>query len=198
MSSLPRSRKASRATPVRKAARPARRGSLRWLVALVAGAWRKSQGAPAAAARIEPACEAAVEQPESQLARQCRELGARLLVHDPAMHVVRNLFAVHDELGLRGWAGVEALPVKIVGRALAEAEIMAAGEPSPVLETIIVSLRDLKTAADTRAAQEALEREWETLQVPEVSDTNFGEFELAERSWAGTVPNGLEIPARGI
>ena len=32
--------------------------------------------------------------------------------------------------------------------------------------------------------------------MPEVSDTNFGEFELAERSWAGTVPNGLEIPLR--
>jgi hypothetical protein len=29
-------------------------------------------------------------------------------------------------------------------------------------------------------------------------DSDFGEFELAERSWAGTVPNGLEIPARGI
>ncbi len=196
MSSLPRSRRAARATRGRKAARPARRGSLRWLIDLLAGAWRRRQGTPLAAARIEPACDAAVEEPVSQLALQCKELSARLLVHDPALHVVRNLFVVHDELGLRGWAGVEALPIKIVGRALAEAEIMASDEPSPMLETIIDTLRDLKTAADARAAEEAVERDWETLQVPEVSDTNFGEFELAERSWAGTVPNGLEIPAR--
>jgi hypothetical protein len=194
MSSLPRSRKASRSTRGRKAAGQARRNSLRWLAELVASAWRKRKGLPVPAVRIEPACEAEVEQPLSQLAQQCKELGARLLVHDPALHVVRNLFVVHDELGLRGWAGVEALPIKIVGRALAEAEIMASDESSPVLESIIDSLRDLKTAAEARAAEEALEREWETLQVPEVSDTNFGEFEMAERSWAGTVPANLDLP----
>ena len=33
------------------------------------------------------------------------KLGARLLVHDPATQVVRNLFIVHDELRANGWAG---------------------------------------------------------------------------------------------
>ena len=32
--------------------------------------------------------------------------------------------------------------------------------------------------------------------VPEVSDTNFDEYELMERSWAGTVPSGLVLSAR--
>ena len=31
--------------------------------------------------------------------------------------------------------------------------------------------------------------------MPEVTDTDFGEFELAERSWAGTVPKGWRFRA---
>jgi hypothetical protein len=88
--------------------------------------------------------------------------------------------------------------MKIVNRALTEAEILGSDEPSPMFTTIIENLRQLKNAADERAAQEALEREWATMQVPEVSDTNFDEYELMERSWAGTVPAGLDIPRNTI
>ena len=35
--------------------------------------------------------------------QQRAELGARLLVHDPATQIVRNLFIVHDELRANGW-----------------------------------------------------------------------------------------------
>ena len=49
-----------------------------------------------------------------------------------------------------------------------------------------------------REAHEALEAEWEIPKVPEVSDTNFDEYELMERSWAGTVPAGLELPSRTL
>ena len=37
--------------------------------------------------------------------QQRAELGARLLVHDPAIQIVRHLFIVHDELRSGGWAG---------------------------------------------------------------------------------------------
>jgi hypothetical protein len=66
-------------------------------------------------------------------------------------------------------------------------------EPSEVLATIVDALRGIKAAADARAAREALDAEWEVPQMPEVSDTNFDEYELMERSWAGTIPAGLEI-----
>ena len=132
----------------------------------------------------------------SLLMRQRAELGARLLVHDPATQVVRHLFIVHDELQAQGWMGVEALPAKVLERALVEAEILHSDEPSSLLATIIDRLREFKAAATARALEEALEREYETLKVPEVSDTNFDEYELMERSWAGTVPNGLELPSR--
>jgi hypothetical protein len=124
------------------------------------------------------------------------EPGPRLLVHDPATQIVRNLFIVHDELRANGWPGVETLPLKVISRSLGEAEILAVDEPSELWATIVAKLHDIKTAADARAAREALDADWEVPQMPEVSDTNFDEYELMERSWAGTIPAGLEIPGR--
>jgi len=177
------------------AAQPAvaKRGSLRWVRDVLGRSLRLEQRknqrhVVLVAPRGEP------DEPMSLLMQQRAELGARLLVHDPATQIVRNLFIVHDELRANGWTGVETLPVKVVSRAVSEAEILAVDEPSEVLATIITALRELKVAADARAAREALEADWEVPQVPEVSDTNFDEYELMERSWAGTVPAGLDIP----
>jgi hypothetical protein len=128
--------------------------------------------------------------------QQCAEIGARLLIHDPATQPVRHLFILHDELRAGGWERVERLPLKVIDRALTEAEILDCSEPSPLLTTIVAELREQKAAAEARAAREAAEAEWEVPKVPEVSDTNFDEYELMERSWAGTVPAGLEVPVR--
>ena len=128
--------------------------------------------------------------------QQCAELGARLLIHDPATQPVRHLFILHDELRAGGWERVERLPIKVIDRALTEAEILDCSEPSPLLTPIVAELREQKAAAEARAAREAAEAEWEVPKMPEVSDTNFDEYELMERSWAGTVPAGLEIPVR--
>ena len=142
--------------------------------------------------RVDPRGEA--DEPMSLLMQQRADLGARLLVHDSATQIVRNLFIVHDELRANGWPGVETLPLKVISRSVGEAEILAVDEPSELWATIVAKLRDIKTAADARAAKEALDADWEVPQVPEVSDTNFDEYELMERSWAGTVPAGLDIP----
>jgi hypothetical protein len=81
----------------------------------------------------------------------------------------------------------------VISRGLSAAEILAVDEPSDVLATIIAMLREVKVASEAR---ETLEADWVVPQVPEVSDTNFDEYELMERSWAGTIPAGLEIPGR--
>jgi hypothetical protein len=137
------------------------------------------------------------------LMEQRADLGARLLVHDPATQLVRNLFVIHDELGKRGWAGVEALPLSLVGRALTEAEILQLQDPSALLVTIIETLRSIKISAEARAAQalqDALEKELERKEpaIPEVSETNYDEYELMERSWIGTVPAGLDLCDRAL
>jgi len=143
----------------------------------------------------------AVDPATTLLMEQRADLGARLLVHDPATQLVRNLFVIHDELGARGWAGVRALPLSLVGRALTEAEILQLQEPSSLLMTIIETLRSIKISAEARAAQavqDALEKQWEREQpaTPEVSETNYDEYELMERSWIGTVPAGLDLSER--
>ena len=171
----------------------AKRGSLRWVRDVLGRSilleQRKNQ---LHVALVDP--RGAAEEPMSPLMQQRAELGARLLVHDPATQIVRNLFIVHDELRANGWPGVETLPVKVIARGLTEAEILASDEPSEVLATIVATLREIKVAVEARAAHEALEAEWKVPQVPEVSDTNFDEYELMERSWAGTVPAGLDLP----
>jgi len=132
----------------------------------------------------------------SLVMQQIAEIGARLLIHDPSTQPVRHLFILHDELRRGGWQQVEKLPPKVIDRALTEAEILEDSEPSPLLTTIVSELRELKAAADAQAAREAAEADWEVPQMPEVSDTNFDDYEMTERSWAGTIPAGLEIPAR--
>ena len=179
------------------AAPAAKRGSLRWVRDVLSRSLRLRQGrnaAPSSAASDD--LDAAADSPLSLLMRQRAELGARLLVHDPATQVVHHLFVVHDELQAQGWMGVDALPAKVLERALVEAEILQGDEPSSLLATIIAELGELKAAATARDLEKALEREFETMKGPEVSDTNFDEYELMERSWAGTVPNGLELPSR--
>lgn len=203
MSAKPKTRLASRAKPAaNRSAAPAtqtRHGALRWLKDMLARSIGLGQPRKPLHVALDETGRATVANKSLSLLMQQRaDLGARLLVHDPATQAVRHLFVVHDELRDGGWLGVEALPLKVIDRALTEAEILASDEPSPVLTTIIDSLRQLKVAADARAAHQALEREWDQRQSPEVSDTNFDEFELMERSWMGTVPTGLERPGRDV
>jgi hypothetical protein len=190
--------------PVRPTARPPpddaaekpRRGSLRWVRDVLTRSIRLEQRngqrhVVLAAAKRGLSADA----PLTLLEEQRADLGARLLVHDPSQ-MVRHLFVIHDELRNRGWAGVQALPPEIPKRALAEAEILETQEPSPMLASVIESLAKIVRAADARAAQELLLREeWEAPAAPEVSETNFDEYELMERSWIGTVPNGLDPAA---
>jgi hypothetical protein len=140
----------------------------------------------------------AAEPPKSLLQKQRDELGARLLVHDPATQAVRNLFLVHQALDGFGWVEVEALPRQVNERALAEAEMLQSEEPTELLEMIIERLRKANADADSRAAVEAIQREdeWEPPAVPEISETSYDEYELMERSWIGTVPQGLKPEQR--
>ena len=206
MSAKPPPRQAPRAKPAEERSAAAvndnTHGSLRWVREVLGRSIRQDQRSdPSPAGYAEPRRGAAADPAHSLLIQQRAELGARLLVHDPATQPVRNLFVVHDQLGSSGWSGVGALPLKVLGRALKEAEILNGDEPSPLLETIIEQLRELTVMVDERLAEAALEREFErefeSLQIPEVSETNYDEYELMERSWVGTVPAGLELPDRG-
>jgi hypothetical protein len=182
---------------------PPKRRSLEWVrevlgrqIRLEVGRKQQPQRAVAGEKKREDKREDDEAVPMSLVMQQCAELGARLLIHDPATQPVRHLFILHDELRNGGWDRVEKLPIKVIDRALTEAEILDCSEPSPLLTTIVAELREQKAAAEARAAREAAEGDWEVPKVPEVSDSDFAEWEEMERSWAGTVPAGLDIPVR--
>ena len=178
--------------------------SLRWVKDVLTRSMhlehRRSRGAASASAPASEKGRGAAVSPEAALLLEQRaDLGARLLVHDPATQLVRNLFVIHDELGKRGWAGVEALPLSLLGRAITEAELLNLQEPSSLLSTIIKTLRSIKATGEARVAQELQDKlEREQPAVPEVSETDYGEYELMERSWVGTVPAGLDLSDRTL
>jgi hypothetical protein len=85
------------------------------------------------------------------------ELRARLLAHriDHAAEVMRHLVFVHDEMGKRGWPGVEALPAPLLGKALVQAKMLASEDPSPALSTFIDRLRLVRAGAELREERAA-------------------------------------------
>jgi hypothetical protein len=204
MSARPPTRKDSRTKPVPSLApsgKDQKPGSLRWVKDVLGRSIgfeeRKKQLHVVLVERRRPGAES----PQSLLLQMRAELRTRLLVYDPATQVVRNLVYVHEELARSGWASVEALPRAALGKALAEAEILDSQDPTPMMKMIIAQLRQIVTAADVRAEQEraekdALLKEWETPDVPETYEATHEEYEQLERSWVGTVPDGLDLTDR--
>lgn len=133
------------------------------------------------------------------------ELRARLLEldHEYAAKTLRHLVVVQHQLGVRGWTGVEALPVRVLRKARIQAEMLGSREPSPLLTEFVERLERAELAAAVREDEkaEALPVSHprggpDELQPVEVSDTSFEEYELTEQSWVGTVPGALGKPER--
>ena len=95
--------------------------------------------APATAAPERPT-RAVVLPPEVVELRD--ELSALLLDLDEGHAVTwRHLVVVHDELGARGWPGVEALPARVLRKARIQAEMLASREPSQLLADFVERLQ---------------------------------------------------------
>lgn len=127
------------------------------------------------------------------------ELRALLLLNDnePAAGVMRHLVLVHDELGRRGWPGVEALPGQVLNMALVQAEMLASDEPTEALTVIIDRLRIAKVAAELReerATRPTPDPVGEPLEVSEVPRDEFDE--LARDDWVDTSPPSDVRPGR--
>lgn len=126
------------------------------------------------------------------------ELRARLLAHEleGAAQVMRHLAFVHDELGRRGWSGVEDLPGEVLAKARLQAQMLASEEPSPTLGLIIERLQVLQVAAEVRAERKTRLRAQDAAERPEVSEATREEFEATKRTWVDTWPPGLARPDR--
>ncbi len=128
----------------------------------------------------------------------CAELSARMLVHEAeeAAQTMRHLILVHDALERRGWPGVETMSSLVLKRAMSQAQMLAAEEPSPHLDMLIEGLRPLQAAAELRELRDARYDSLSYDSKPEVSESDFADFEDAQ-NWSGTMPAGLLPPDRG-
>lgn len=163
-------------------------GSVRWLKGLL--------GRPLALQRREGQLHVTLvdrrRKPEQlradELAAVRQDLRARLLSQEPdhAARVMHHLGFVHDALGQHGWAGLDTLPVALLGKALVQAQMLAGPEGSKGMQLLIDKLRLAQVAADLREQRMARER---TCAV-EVSETTHADFEASERSWDATQAPG--------
>jgi hypothetical protein len=129
-------------------------------------------------------------------AHLCAELGAVLLTQhaDEASTLLKPLLAVHHKLKRKGWDGVATLPSPVLAKALRQAEMLAAEDPSLlVLTQVAERLRPLQEAAEERerAKADSSDEDLAGQDRIEVSEASFNEFEELERTWAQTMPSGL-------
>jgi hypothetical protein len=129
----------------------------------------------------------------------CAELSARMLMHEAeeTAQTMRHLILVHDALERHGWAGVETMSSLVLSRALMQAQHLANDEPSPHLDMLIEALRPLHAAAELRDQRESRQHDLRLGAQPEVSESNYADFEDASQSWSATMPADLLPPERG-
>lgn len=172
----------------RRAARGAP-GTLRWM--------REVLGRPLALERRDKAMHLVLverrRRPEviraEALTQLCYELGLRImeLESTTAHHAMRHLIAVHDGLIRKGWAGVEHMPARILGKAVVQAQMISGREGSPRMRAFIEHLRKLQVAAEVREDRLAHPEKHGLESAVEVQETTSEAFEASQREWVGTV-----------
>lgn len=177
-----------------------RRGSLHWAKSLLNRSIvlekRRNQ---LHVVLVDRSPQALRRQASSLLTQMRDELRARLLVHDRDAAGVRHLYAAHKALEARGWPGVDGLPLKMLSRVVAEAEMLQGLEPSALMAQIVERLAAAKAEVEGRVERDAKmqEKTWLQAAVPEVSEASHEEYELTERSWMGTMPAALGASGHG-
>ena len=130
-----------------------------------------------------------------ELALLREELRARLLSQEPehAASVMRHLVFVHDALGREGWPGLEALPSRLLGKALVQTQMLVSQSASKRLALLIDRLRVAKVTAELREQREQhgkpapLPAAPGTREAVEISEATHADFEAMERNWVATV-----------
>jgi len=164
-------------------------------------------GTPASSVRAQ-----AREAQRQRMRQMRRELYLLLEQHPTSRELMRHLDLVEHTLRREGLAGVEALPVRVVARALTQLEQLVWDWTAVGLAdlrscmAVIVKNRPLQAArelADREAEREAantasLELEISSPQAADVSEVEHDDlaiFEEMERSWAGRLPESVSNAA---
>ncbi len=119
--------------------------------------------------------------------------------HPSSRRLMRRLATVEHSLNTKGLEGLEALPVRVIARALAEMEgLVRDWSPTGLAElrsrmAVIVKTRPHDKAEEvdlsTPTTRAPVSVHGELAALPsDVSEVDHTEFEAMERSWVGFVP----------
>jgi len=124
--------------------------------------------------------------------RQMRRDLYRLLNQHPSSRLlVRRLATVEHTLATKGLAGVDALPVRVTAKALAELDALVRDwSPCGLAElrsrmAVIVKTRPAGAEPVSTLIDPA--SEW-----ADITEVDHAEFEEMERSWVGVTPAGVQ------
>jgi hypothetical protein len=161
---------------------PGAPGSMRWLGGILGRPLAVENGA--AGPRVVLVERRKAREPNDRVptAQMCEELRSRLLGHEleNATRVMRHLVLVHDQLTSKGWAGVSALPSRVLGLAVVQAQMLTTHEPSLALTQLTDRLRVVKVEVELR--EERLRNAEADRQV-EVSEVTHEEFARSAMDW---------------
>lgn len=126
------------------------------------------------------------------LMRLRADLRAELLALGDDALALRELMRVEEQLDEAGWAGVAALPGRVLVRAAVQAEMLAATAASPALTDLAARLRALQPSAqDGPATTASATLAWPAAGPIEVLELGDEDYAQAERLWADSQRAGL-------
>lgn len=129
--------------------------------------------------------------------RMRRDLYTLMQQHPTSRELMRHLDLVERTLRREGWTAVEALPVRVIAKALTQLEKLIWDWSAPGLaelrSRLAVMVKNRQPEAEHDAASTAaLELDLITHHgTTHVSEVDHADFEEMERSWAGQMPDGL-------
>jgi hypothetical protein len=137
------------------------------------------------------------EESRKRVRHMKRDLYALLRQHPSSRGLMRHLATVEHALHTDGLKGFEALPVRVIARALAEMEgLVRDWSPTGLAElrsrmAVIVKARPgdvLELAAKGPTTPGSVSVHADLAGPGDVSEVDHAEFEEMERSWVGVVP----------
>ena len=137
-----------------------------------------------------------------------RDLYDLLGQHPSSRRLMRHLATVERTLQERGIEGFEALPARVIAKALDEMEnVVRDWSPAGLAElrsrmAVIVKNRPrdsepapLDAAVESVSGPVSVHAGFSASLPPDVTEVDHAEFEEMERSWVGVVPTAKDAPA---
>lgn len=166
------------------------------------GVRRGGLGTPARSARSQ-----AREAQRQRVRQMRRDLYQLMQQHPDSRQLMRHLDLVERTLRNQGYAAVEALPVRVIAKALTQLErLVWDWTPAGLAElrsrmAVTIKTRKSEAAQETPGSTTAPDfaanpqQHHHSADSPDVTELDHAAFEEMERSWAGRMPDAASVPA---